>query len=196
LRGASATVADARIADGVSALNVELVRQARITHATFGGVAGGQPQLGGTALMCGFYLNELLLNLMAREDPHEICSSITSKPCCAWHRDHPFTLRCFEKHLCRNWLRAVADEAGSDKAIVATQNYRYILEHGAVAETAHTHAEGLLVSGKTLMDMTADDYRDVNTARQSKQLMRMLLDHHLAGKILHTRELMRELQKL
>jgi len=26
--------------------------------------------------------------------------------------------------------------------------------------------------------------------------MRMLLDHHLAGKTLHTRELMRDLQKL
>jgi DNA repair protein RecO (recombination protein O) len=36
----------------------------------------------------------------------------------------------------------------------------------------------------------------VNSARQSKQLIRILLDHHLAGKILHTRELMRDLQKL
>ena len=44
--------------------------------------------------------------------------------------------------------------------------------------------------------MASDDYSDVNTARQSKQLMRMLLDHHLAGKTLHTRELMRDLQKL
>ncbi len=32
---------------------------------------GGQPYLQGTALMCGFYLNELLLNLLARDDPHE-----------------------------------------------------------------------------------------------------------------------------
>jgi DNA repair protein RecO (recombination protein O) len=52
------------------------------------------------------------------------------------------------------------------------------------------------VLGKTLLDMAADDYRDVNSARQSKLLMRMLLDHHLAGKTMHTRELMRDLQKL
>ncbi len=32
---------------------------------------GGQPQLQGKALLCGFYLNELLLNLMVRDDPHE-----------------------------------------------------------------------------------------------------------------------------
>jgi DNA repair protein RecO (recombination protein O) len=33
--------------------------------------AGGQPALSGLALMCGFYLNELLLRLLPREDAHE-----------------------------------------------------------------------------------------------------------------------------
>src|SRR5436309_2940888 len=31
---------------------------------------GGLPLLGGAALLCGFYLNELLLKLLPREDPH------------------------------------------------------------------------------------------------------------------------------
>ena len=31
---------------------------------------GGLPRVGGSALLCGFYLNELLLKLLAREDPH------------------------------------------------------------------------------------------------------------------------------
>src|SRR5262244_4451478 len=31
---------------------------------------GGLPLVGGSALLCGFYLNELLLKLLAREDPH------------------------------------------------------------------------------------------------------------------------------
>jgi DNA repair protein RecO (recombination protein O) len=48
-------------------------------------------------------------------------------------------------------------------------------------------SEGLLMLGKTLQDMAADDYRDAVSAQQSKQLMRMLLNHHLAGKTLHTR---------
>ena len=33
--------------------------------------AGGALLLGGRGLMCGFYLNELLLRLLPREDPHE-----------------------------------------------------------------------------------------------------------------------------
>ena len=32
---------------------------------------GGQPLLSGKALFCGYYLNELLMNLLPREDAHE-----------------------------------------------------------------------------------------------------------------------------
>ena len=43
---------------------------------------GGQPQLQGMALMCGFYLNELLLKLLhARRPPRELCSFITRRRC-------------------------------------------------------------------------------------------------------------------
>jgi DNA repair protein RecO (recombination protein O) len=160
---------------------------------------GGQPQLQGTALLCGFYLNELLLNLMARDDPHEALFDYYQHTLqrLAQENDHAFTLRCFEKHMLQElgYALLLEKEAGSDKPIVPTRNYRYILEHGAISETSDA-SQGLPVAGKTLLDMAADDYRDTNSARQSKQLMRMLLDHHLAGKALHTRELMRDLQKL
>jgi DNA repair protein RecO (recombination protein O) len=160
---------------------------------------GGQPQLQGTALLCGFYLNELLLNLMARDDPHEILFDYYQQTLLrlAQEVDHAFTLRCFEKHMLQElgYALRLETEANSGKAIVPDLNYRYILELGAIAETSDS-AQGMPVLGKTLLDMAADDYRDVNSARQSKLLMRMLLDHHLAGKTMHTRELMRDLQKL
>lgn len=160
---------------------------------------GGQPQLQGTALMCGFYINELLLNLMARDDPHETLFDYYQQTLqrLAQEDDHAFTLRCFEKHMLQElgYALRLETEADTGKAIVPELNYRYILEFGAVAETPDS-SQGLPVLGKTLLDMAADDYRDVNSARQSKQLMRMLLDHHLAGKTMHTRELMRDLQKL
>jgi DNA repair protein RecO (recombination protein O) len=160
---------------------------------------GGQPQLQGTALLCGFYLNELLLNLMARDDPHESLFDYYQQTLqrLAQEDDHAFTLRCFEKHLLQElgYALLLENEANGGKPIVPDRNYRYILERGAIAETADS-SQGIPVSGKTLLDMAADDYRDANSARQSKQLIRILLDHHLAGKILHTRELMRDLQKL
>ena len=160
---------------------------------------GGQPQLQGTALLCGLYLNELLLNLMARDDSHESMFDYYQHTLqrLAQEDDHAFTLRCFEKHMLQElgYALLLETEAGSDKPIAPDKNYRYILERGAIGETADA-SQGMPVSGKTLLDMAADDYSDVNTARQSKQLMRMLLDHHLTGKTLHTRELMRDLQKL
>ncbi len=165
---------------------------------------GGQPYLQGTALMCGFYLNELLLNLLARDDPHE---QLFDYYRATLHRlmhetDHAATLRCFEKHLLQElgYALVLEHEANNGKAIQAELCYRYAVERGAILDIEGPDDGdarlGMPVLGKTLLDMNADDYSDPNTAQQSKQLMRVLLNHHLGGKILHTRELIKDLQKL
>ncbi len=160
---------------------------------------GGQPYLQGTSLMCGFYLNELLLNLLARDDPHEQLFDYYRATLyrLAHETDHAATLRCFEKHMLQElgYALALEREAGNGKAIQAELCYRYAVERGALPDEGDTQT-GLPVLGKTLLDMAADDYTDPLTAQQSKQLMRMLLNHHLGGKILHTRELIKDLQKL
>ena len=157
---------------------------------------GGQPQLQGTALLCGFYLNELLLNLMIRDDPHEQLFDYYQSTLqrLASETDHAATLRCFEKHMLQElgYALLLEHEADSAEPIDAGVHYRYVVEHGASRDAEH----GLPILGKTLLDMAADDYRDPLSAQQSKQLMRMLLNHHLAGKTLHTRELIKDLQKL
>jgi DNA repair protein RecO (recombination protein O) len=165
---------------------------------------GGQPYLQSTALMCGFYLNELLLNLLARDDPHGQLFDYYRATLyrLAHETDHAATLRCFEKHLLQElgYALALEREAGSDKGIRAELKYRYVLERGALPDNSGADEgdtqPGLPVSGKTLLDMAADDYGDPATAQQSKRLMRVLLNHHLGGKILHTRELIKDLQKL
>lgn len=160
---------------------------------------GGQPLLQGTALLCGFYLNELLLNLMVRDDPHEQLFDYYQQTLQRLSKgaDMASTLRCFEKHLLQElgYALLLEHEAGSSEAIAPTLSYRYIVERGAVRVDADAE-EGLLVAGKTLLDMAADDYADAQSARQGKQLMRMLLNHHLDGKLLHTRELIKDLTKL
>ena len=62
---------------------------------------GGLPQLKGTALLCGFYLNELMVKLLPREDPHE---RLYQSYCETLHalgagRERATTLRRFEKQL-------------------------------------------------------------------------------------------------
>ena len=160
---------------------------------------GGQPYLQGTALMCGFYLNELLINLLARDDAHAQLFDYYRATLyrLAHESDHAATLRCFEKHMLQElgYALELGVEAGSGLPVTAEANYRYLVEHGAVPDRGDLHA-GVKVAGKTLLAMAEDDYSDAMVAQQSKQLMRMLLNHHLGGKMLHTRELIKDLQKL
>src|SRR6266699_5404611 len=60
---------------------------------------GGQPLLQGEALMCGFYLNELLLRLLPREDPHEALFDAYSEALARLSaaQSFPAVLRSFEK---------------------------------------------------------------------------------------------------
>ena len=160
---------------------------------------GGQPYLQGKALMCGFYLNELMVNLLGRDDPHEQLFDYYRATLLrlAQETDHAATLRCFEKHLLQElgYALTLDREAGNGKAVQAELCYRYAVEHGAVPDDGDP-STGLPVSGKTLLDMVVDDYDDPLTAQQSKQLMRILMNHYLGGKTLHTRELIKDLQKI
>ncbi|MDO9052811.1 MAG: DNA repair protein RecO [Gallionella sp.] len=160
---------------------------------------GGQPYLQGTALMCGFYLNELMINLLARDDAHEQLFDYYRATLIrlAHETDHAATLRCVEKHMLQElgYALQLETEAGSGKPVQADVVYRYAVEHGAVPDDGDAR-NGLPVMGKTLLAMSADEYSDPVAAQQSKQLMRMMLNHHLGGKILHTRELIKDMQKL
>ncbi len=157
---------------------------------------GGQPCLKGTALMCGFYLNELLVNMLARDDPHERLFDYYRATLyrLAHESDHAASLRCFERHLLQELGYAVEleKEADSGKPIQPEICYRYVVEKGALPDDG---TDGMKVPGKTLLAMAEDDYEDPVVVQQSKQLMRMLLNHHLGGKVLHTRELIKDLQK-
>jgi len=165
---------------------------------------GGQPYLQGAALMCGFYLNELLINLLARDDPHEQLFDYyaTTLHRLAHQTDHAATLRYFEKHLLQElgYALTLVHEAGSTKAILPEVCYRYAIERGPLPDNGEQDlgdvVTGYPVLGRTLLDMSADDYSDPVTALQSKQLMRILLNHYLGGKSLHTREMIKDLQRL
>jgi DNA repair protein RecO (recombination protein O) len=153
--------------------------------------------LQGEALMCGFYLNELLLRLLPREDAHEALFDfyqVTLKTL-ANGQDLATHLRRFELKLLQEMGYAVplmADENG--ETILADKAYRYEAEYGACELSATKN--GVQLSGKTLLDMARDDYANLQTQQQSKQLMRYLLAHYLGDKPLHTRQLLIDLQGL
>jgi len=162
---------------------------------------GGLLLLKGESLMCGFYLNELLLRLLPREDPHEALFeyySATLKTL-ATGLDLAATLRRFELTLLQELGYAIPlDADDSHHAISATAAYRYEAEHGAIKLNGALKPgeAGVQLSGNTLIDMANNNYANVHTQQQSKQLMRYLLAHYLGDQPLHTRQLLIDLQGL
>jgi DNA repair protein RecO (recombination protein O) len=154
--------------------------------------------LQGDALMCGFYLNELLLRLLAREDPHETLFDYyreTLRALMVAERELAPVLRRFELRLLQELGYAVPlQQDASGTAIEIQRDYTYIAERGALP--AESQEDGVQLCGKTLLDMACGDYADTVTQQQSKQLMRALLGHYLGDKPLHTRQLLIDLQQI
>jgi len=159
----------------------------------------GHPQLAGLSLMCGFYLNELLLKLLAREDPHDGLYLAYDEALRALRGTGPpaWVLRRFEKMLLRELgygMLLERDAAG--EAIRREATYTYQVERGPEVAQGPVADDVVTLSGKTLLDMAADDYRDSLTLQQSRALMRFVLNHYLGGQPLHTRQLLLEMQQL
>ena len=161
---------------------------------------GGLMPLRGEALMSGFYLNELIQKLLARDDPHERLFDAYVDALGALAQAGPAApiLRRFENALLREAGYALhASHAVDGEAIDAAAHYRYQPERGPLRIEGRVDArDDAVVAGKTLIDIHQDDYRDPATLAQSKRLMRLLLQHHLAGQELHTRRMLLDLQAL
>jgi DNA repair protein RecO (recombination protein O) len=153
---------------------------------------GGVPQLNGLSLMCGFYLNELLLKLMPREDAHPVLFAAydTAIRALATHAEAPEPLlRRFELALLQEvgfGLTLTADAQG--KPVLPEGRYRYQPGQGLMRGDGPAAVEG-----RTLLAMAQADYRDAATLAQAKSLIRAVLAHLLGGTPLHTRQLLREL---
>jgi DNA repair protein RecO (recombination protein O) len=158
--------------------------------------------LGGANLFSAFYLNELLLKLTHREDPHEGLFNAYDDAIAALRgASAPVepVLRRFEVTLLRELGYAVelAREAASGAPIVAEREYWYVVERGPVAapEGEETPDNAVRLRGLTLIDLERGRYEDPTTIAQSKQLMRLLINHSLGGAELSTRALVRDLQR-
>jgi DNA repair protein RecO (recombination protein O) len=161
---------------------------------------GGYHPLRGLSLICGFYLNELMLKLLARHDAHEglfdhyAATLLELFP----GGDHARILRAFETSLLSELGYAVTldRDVETGQPIAAEERYAYLLEKGPVRVGPDAVRNGVELLGQTLLDMHSNDYRSATTLQQSKALMRTLINHHLGDQELHTRQLLRDLQEL
>ena len=159
---------------------------------------GGMLPLEKTALLCGFYLNELLVKLLARDDPHPVLFDhyVATLNQLAHNEPPPIVLRKFERALLKE-TGVAADLTrctGTRQAVEAGQVYVVDPERGP--RPARAADAWPRITGKTLLDMEREDYLDVATQAQSKLLMRFLLAHQLGGATLNTRQILIDLMQL
>ncbi|TFW14890.1 DNA repair protein RecO [Massilia arenosa] len=159
---------------------------------------GGLLPLERNSLLCGFYLNELLVKLLARDDPHPLLWDhyVSTLNQLAHNEPAQIVLRKFETALLKETGVAaqLSKCAGTGEAVVPVKSYVVDPERGP--RPAQPNDIWPAVSGQTLIDMENEDYASPATQAQSKQLMRFLLHHHLGGATLNTRQILIDLMQL
>ena len=158
---------------------------------------GGQPLLTGKALFCGYYLNELLMHLLPREDAHERLFSVYAETLRRFAEVlKESDLRCFERAFLQELGYGLTLENDAQGVPVELAGYyAYEIEHGPV-RLQRPGSSALSVSGKTLIDLANEDFSDPRSLLEAKQLMRALISHYTGGKSLETRKIFMELQEL
>jgi len=169
--------------------------------------AGGHPMLSGAALFSGFYLNELLMKLLARHDPHAgLFDAYSGTVAALNHADDAATqaaLRAFELVLLREigLLPDLGTETASHRPVLADRRYLVLADAGVVETADHNEAS---VSGATLAALEMALCADLGSLQQVaagalaalRPLLRAQLHYHLGTSQLRTRQVMIEAQAL
>jgi len=144
-------------------------------------------------LLSGFYLNEILLRLLHRHDPHGELYARYQRTLAQLLAvgDNAWTLRLFERDLLQELgygLQLTHDIDGAPLESAAL--YCYHLEQGPV-QVLPGAADCLAVHGSTLLSLDAGQVMGESCHSEAKRLMRAALQPYLGNRPLASRELFR-----
>ena len=169
--------------------------------------AGGAAMLTGAALFSGFYLNELLMKLLARHDPHTALFDVYAQtlPALAETDDVAVEagLRAFELTLLQQVgvLPDLSVVTQTQQPVLATARYALLPEAGVSEAPGDEDA----LTGDALTGLQAALEHGSLPALQHacrpclaalKTRLRGVIQHHLGSATLRTRRVMTELQGL
>lgn len=159
-------------------------------------MAGAAISLGSDAVLAGFYVNELLIRFLHRNDPHPDLFLLYGQTLdrLQMGEDVEPVLRHFEIGLLSEAGYALnfSTEAITHEPLKAEQNYDYLPEQGPVELTRSglsvTAASARHYSGAALLAIGRDDYSDPDVRRAARRLLRQVINVHLGDKGLRTRK--------
>jgi DNA repair protein RecO (recombination protein O) len=164
-----------------------------------GGVTGGE------ALLAGFYLNELLMKLLARDDPHpELWDAYAATLPHLGGAEESAALRAFELILLAETghLPDVSRTTSTQQDLDPARRYTLHPEAGLI--DARSDDDAAITGANFVSLQAAVGSRDLDALRNAcrpvvqplRRQLRHWLAYHLGGAPLRTREVMLELQPL
>lgn len=156
--------------------------------------AGPGAALPGNRIISGFYMNELIMRLLHRDDPHPelfACYENALQSLLDESVSQEAVLRRYERELLEElgYGLQLEMDTQSGEMLQAEAQYCYYPEQGPIRHQGESPAEYPLIGGRTLLAMRHDEYLDPRVLREAKMLMRFLLARHLDNRPLKSREL-------
>lgn len=143
-------------------------------------------QLSGQGLLCAFYLNELLLRLLPRDDPYPEIFADYQTALQGLEQPNTVTvaLRRFEKRLLEHLGYGLSFQ------VTAHDYYRWLPDQGFLhCEHSPAVSEHVFL-GRSLLALQAEQWDNAEDLLAAKRLMRLVLGQHLGNKPLKSRDLL------
>jgi DNA repair protein RecO (recombination protein O) len=158
--------------------------------------AGPPASLRGRPLMAAFYMNELLLRLLPRQDAHPDLYDAYAETLLGLAGERPaVALRLFETRLLSAigyGLNFVQTPSGED--VDADTDYLYDLDAGPRLANGRK-GPGVPMRGRALLALGHGTLDDADDLKAAKRLLAAALERHLDGRALKTSGVMRALSR-
>ena len=154
--------------------------------------------LAGDRLFMGFYVNELLIRLLHNEEAHIRLFDVYQQclQTLASEADCEPALRYFEMQLLEELGYGVNFEYDyqTESEIQAGESYTYVPERGFTRPTL-LQGDELIIQGQTIKSLSEYQLTDAQQKKEAKLLLRTIIEYHLEGRPLKTRELFQQKQR-
>ena len=157
------------------------------------------PDLEKQRLHSGLYINELILKLLHRFDPHQELFAYYQKTVNALvnESDPALVLRVFEKRLLQEiGFGLILDhEVDTGEIIDRSKQYQYLPQKGPVESIEIREDVGVSVSGATLEALRSENFNNRNELKQARLLNRNLLMQQLHFRELRSRKVLMQVMR-
>ena len=142
--------------------------------------------------IAGFYLNELIIRLLHKNESHSDLFIAYDNAIIALAKleDEQKTLRIFEKHLLKSLGYGIVldHDMKTGKKIIVDNEYYYQSDNGPMLGKPNKN-DFIKISGQTLYDIDKESFVCKKSLNEAKMLMRYILHKHLDGRPLASRNL-------